>query len=220
MKNSLPKNILFCLLICCIWSCKKINASNTVEKSIRRKSENIDYNLVKQNILNSTEINIESSKKLIFNYCVDSIFPAWMGTEWDFNGTTQIPREGKIACGYFVTTIIRDLGFKIDRVKLAQQVSSAIIKQYCTEIKYFSDIEKMVSALSSETNNLFIVGLDFHTGFLVCENRKLYFVHASYGNPRCVVKELANESAVLASSKTFMTGNFLNPSTIKNYWRK
>ncbi|MBK7139580.1 MAG: hypothetical protein IPH74_11360 [Bacteroidetes bacterium] len=78
----------------------------------------------------------------------------------------------------------------------------------------------MIFALSSDTDNLFIVGLDYHTGFLVCEDGILYFVHASYGNPRCVVKELAKKSVVLASSKTFMTGNFLNPTIIKKYWKK
>ena len=220
MKNSLIKYILVFSIICCFWSCKEINASDNTTKAIEKIAENIDYNAVKKNILNSSETNIEANKTLLFNYCVDSIFPAWMGTEWDFNGTTQIPRGGKIACGYFVTTIIRDLGFKIERVKLAQQVSSAIIKQYCTDIKHFSDIEKMIFALSSDADNLFIVGLDYHTGFLVCEDGILYFVHASYGNPRCVVKELAKESVVLASSKTFMTGNFLNPTIIKKYWKK
>src|SRR6476660_4877291 len=29
------------------------------------------------------------------------IFPSWYGTPWDFNGTTEVPQQGKIACGYF-----------------------------------------------------------------------------------------------------------------------
>lgn len=32
------------------------------------------------------------------------VFPYWYGTKWDFNGTTEMPQEGSIACGYFVTT--------------------------------------------------------------------------------------------------------------------
>jgi len=35
------------------------------------------------------------------------IFPFWYGTEWDFNGTTQQPGTGRIACGYFVSTVLQ-----------------------------------------------------------------------------------------------------------------
>ena len=31
---------------------------------------------------------------------VDSIFPYWLGTEWDFNGYTERPRK-VVVCGYF-----------------------------------------------------------------------------------------------------------------------
>src|SRR2546429_7045322 len=34
------------------------------------------------------------------------IFPSWYGTAWDFYGTTEVPQQGKIACGYFVTTVL------------------------------------------------------------------------------------------------------------------
>ena len=32
------------------------------------------------------------------------VFSYWYKTQWDFNGITQTPQQGKIACGYFVTT--------------------------------------------------------------------------------------------------------------------
>ena len=43
------------------------------------------------------------------------IAPEWMGTPWDFYGTTQQPGRGKIACGYFVTTVLRDAGVRLRR---------------------------------------------------------------------------------------------------------
>ena len=33
----------------------------------------------------------------------DSLFSYWYGTPWNFNGTTKVPKQGSIACGFFVT---------------------------------------------------------------------------------------------------------------------
>lgn len=216
------KNLLLLCILLFFLSCKGKSefANRYLGGKYLDETPSFDYQQVKQNV---KALKIYSEKErttLLYSYAKDTIFPAWMGTPWDFNGTTEIPRTGQIACGYFVTTVIRDLGFKIDRIKMAQQVSSAIIKKYCTDVKHYAEMDKMIADCSKKTNSLFIVGLDFHTGFLLNENGTLYFVHASYGNPRCVVKEKADESAVLASSKTFMTGDFLNESIIHQYWGK
>src|SRR6185503_21378543 len=61
------------------------------------------------------------------------IFPSWYGTGWDFNGTTEVPRQGKIACGYFVSTVLRDAGWRVQRVRLAQQASENIILSLTTD---------------------------------------------------------------------------------------
>src|SRR5688572_11801089 len=44
----------------------------------------------------------------------DSMFEYWYGTRWGFYGTTPKPRQGKIACGYFVTTTLKHLGLNIN----------------------------------------------------------------------------------------------------------
>ena len=61
------------------------------------------------------------------------IFPSWYGTAWDFNGTTEMPQQGKIACGYFVSTVLRDAGWKVQRTRLAQQASENIILSLTTD---------------------------------------------------------------------------------------
>jgi hypothetical protein len=35
-----------------------------------------------------------------------TIFPHWYGTVWDYNGYTNTPKNGVIACGYFVSTTL------------------------------------------------------------------------------------------------------------------
>jgi hypothetical protein len=42
-----------------------------------------------------------------------------------------VPSHGNIACGYFITTLMRDAGIPVQRAKLAQQTTSAIIHKLC-----------------------------------------------------------------------------------------
>ena len=56
---------------------------------------------------------LAKATKLFVLSIFNEIFPAWYGTGWDFYGTTETPKQGKIACGYFVTTVLRDAGVKV-----------------------------------------------------------------------------------------------------------
>ncbi|MBB4805748.1 hypothetical protein HNP38_001020 [Chryseobacterium defluvii] len=131
----------------------------------------------------------------------------WIHTPWSFAGTSREPRKGTIACGYFVTNILSDYGFDINRVYLAQQASSVMIKKLCKDVKYFSkreDLEKYI--LNKDKNQVYIAGLDFHTGFITRENSDTYFIHSSYIKNKGVVKELTKNSQALNASQTFMIG--------------
>ena len=74
---------------------------------------------------------IEKSRNYLNQQIPEHIFDAWYGTKWNFHGTTQTPRQGSIACGYFVTTTLEHAGFKLPRVKMAQQAASVMIKSLC-----------------------------------------------------------------------------------------
>ena len=52
---------------------------------------------------------------------VNGLIPFWYGTEWDFYGYTSVPKQGKIACGYFISTVLLHGGFILNRYTLAQQ---------------------------------------------------------------------------------------------------
>lgn len=141
----------------------------------------------------------------------DSVFEYWYDTPWDFNGTTEVPRKGNIACGYFVTTTLKHLGLGIDRVYLAQQASSAIIKEVCDplSVKVFTNLsyKRMKAWVEQYDGNIFIAGLDNHVGFIVKEANEMYFVHASGISPHKVVKEKCDESNLLVYSKYHMVGH-------------
>lgn len=141
----------------------------------------------------------------------DSIFEYWYDTPWDFYGTTEVPRKGKIACGYFVTTTLKHLGLDIDRVYLAQQASAEIIKTVCdpASIKTFTNMnyKKMITYVKEHPGHIFIAGLDNHVGFIAKQDDEIYFIHASGIGPLKVVKEKCDEAIQLTQSKYHMVGH-------------
>jgi hypothetical protein len=47
---------------------------------------------------------------------------------WDYNGYTNTPKNGVIACGYFVSTTLKHFGFNLNRYDVAKKYSSSIVK--------------------------------------------------------------------------------------------
>lgn len=130
----------------------------------------------------------------------------WLGTAWDFNGITQKPREGKIACGYFVTTLLRDAGFDVERSRLGQQASEIIAKTMTARefirSRSGETLADFVAACRKHAPGVYLVGLDFHTGYLVNDGAELWFVHAAYGTAaQYVIVEKARGSPYLEHSK-------------------
>ena len=147
---------------------------------------------------------VTQAKDVVIRSIYTELFPSWYGTSWDFNGTTQTPRQGKIACGYFVSTVLRDAGWRVQRARLAQQASENIILSLTTEpyVKRFrrAAIGDFVKAVKEWGPGIYVVGLDIHTGFIVNDGAEVYFVHASYVEPFAVVKEVALDSKILQTS--------------------
>jgi hypothetical protein len=140
---------------------------------------------------------------------VDSLVPYWLGTPWDFNGITQTPGKDNIACGYFVTTLLRDAGIAINRVKYAQCASQHLIRQFCdaATIAVLSNAgdEQVMRYFKQQGAGLYLTGLDFHTGFLYYDGEELFFIHSNYIRRQGVVRELALH-ACFASSRYKMIG--------------
>lgn len=206
---------------------------NTINSPVVLTGENYEMTLKsieaeRQNL--AAEYRRSLNKKEFFNKArqtfiksIDAkLFPFWYGTDWDFYGTTQIPKEGKIACGYFVTTVLRDAGLRVQRVSLAQQASENIIKSLTTapHIKRFRNtpIETFVAELKNSGAGLYIVGLDNHVGFILNDDSEVYFVHSSYVEPSEVIREKALTSPILSSSKYRVTGKISGDDALILKW--
>lgn len=166
---------------------------------------------------------INEVKTYLFHQLTAEIFPSWYGTPWDFNGITETPQEGHIACGYFVTTTLRDLGFKIPRVKWAQAASETMIVAATDDVKRFSNVEmKDVYAwLQAHENTIFIVGLDNHTGYVYNNGTEILFVHSSpFNKSHGVVAEPVMEHSPLTVSKYRVFGRILTDEMIISWMEK
>lgn len=159
------------------------------------------------------------SRKYFFVLVNEYIPRYWGGTPWDFNGTTRTPGQGQIACGYFITNTLVDLGFPIERVKLAQAASSVLIQAVTTDIAYPKSVEGLRQyALARPDESVFIVGLDFHTGYVTRKGNSVYFIHSNYIDRKGVMKELVEKSAALANNKFFMIGSISGNEGMLQKW--
>lgn len=158
----------------------------------------------------------------LHNELINRIFPYWYGTSWDYNGYTNIPREGSIACGYFVSTTIKHLGFNLNRYDIAKMYSSDIVKILCVNDYWIcNDLQTFLDKMKSEPDGIYIIGLSNHVGFIERTKGRTYFIHSNYLGSNGVEKELADQSIALSYSTIFWLGNFSNNPKIRDaYFQK
>ncbi|MBC7935713.1 MAG: hypothetical protein H7Y86_10225 [Rhizobacter sp.] len=216
-----PLKLSFCLIICCtFFSCRQTGKKIVPPVTAAPAAANTDIERPSQPYISYSDSitavvkklkdqkNISAINKLVYHTISVDMPLYWHGTKWDFNGTTRTPGDSTIACGYFITTILQDIGLKINRSWLAQQPSSVLIKATCNKIERFaefSDLEKYMD--NTPPHSILIIGLDFHTGFIIKDNSNTYFFHSNYIDRAGVTKELIAVSRALKASKSFMIGN-------------
>ncbi len=157
----------------------------------------------------------------MFNTITEKIFPYWYGTPWDFNGTTRVPKQGSIACGFFVTNILTDVGFNIPRIGWAQSASEVFIKKLApNSIKRFSNrpISEVENYLLRTGDGLYLVGLDQHVGFIVVKDDEIEFVHSNYYQADIgVMSEEIDSANPLNDSNYRVIGKLLSNDMIINW---
>ncbi len=167
------------------------------------------------------EPNRPNLNRIFVNH-FSNLMPFWYGTRYSFYGQTHTPGEGSIACGYFVTTVLQDLGVPIERDKLAQLPSEEMIKELVAKksIQRFSkyDIDDFLQRIRLSGQGLYIVGLDTHTGFILYENEEIRFIHASGSFPFAVVNERAKDAKALQKSIYRVVGKVSDDKAFLGKW--
>lgn len=157
---------------------------------------------------------VQQARQLFTDVLLNDLFPFWYGTMWGFYGDTEVPGDGRIACGYFVTTVLRDVGVQLNRVKLAQCASEEMIKTLVDKkyIRHYNEhsFTQFIQALKKQGEGVYVIGLDNHTGFIIVQSQGVRFVHSSGRWPFAVVNEDAETSVVLKHSVYKVTGLITN----------
>ena len=167
--------------------------------------------------------SVISESRRTLEEALPEMMRCWLGTPWDFNGTCQTPGSGKIACGYFVSTILRDAGFRVERFRLAQQPSQNIIATFLPReemhISAGKPYEDFVDQSISRGPGIHIVGLDKHVAFLVIPaSGGPRFIHSSGGAPKCVVDEDRANAQALQDSNYRVIGNLTRNDEVIHRW--
>ena len=226
------KSLIFFLALLSFNSCtsKEKQVTQTVLNKQPVSKAVINYDSCKAAIQHNRQIQkplwqhlSKADKEKIFTAAVtETIIPAWIGTPWDFNGATEIPQQGNIACGYFVTTVLRDAGLSISCVKLAQCASEQMITTLIQSkyISCFSNIamEDFMIAIRTQGAGLYIVGLDNHTGFIYNDGKDIYFIHSTFIGTRNVQKDNAATNPILKQSKYKVLGKISSDEKVLERW--
>lgn len=170
------------------------------------------------------DVSFDSIKAEFTNHLVDKIIPHWYGTPWSFGGHTAVPNQGKIACGYFISTTLRDMGIKLNRYKLAQQspIDEAKIIS-CGSAIYNVEQESPEKALeeidSLTQEGLHFIGFDTgHVGYLLKRKGALLLIHSNYFSPGAVCIEPLEKSRVFKSFSKFHLVDISNNDVLIQRW--
>ena len=205
--------------------------------SLGRKS-NESYERVREDILSMREslrskyresdadidsTDIERARQAVTHGLIEQIFPHWYGTEWDFDGYTDRPGEGTVACGYFVSTTLKHCGFNLNRFTMAQQwpyhealtisltdTLVAILKPEGGMTKYFQD--------HGISDGLYFAGLDMHVGYLYRRAPDLFFIHSNYIDSLAVMVELADSSKAFNNSGLYYIAPITSNDALIRKW--
>ena len=165
---------------------------------------------------------VEKDARVILELVMPEMMRCWLGTPYDFNGTAEKPGGGKVACGYFVSTVIRDAGFRVNRYKLAQQPSENILRTFLKSdgclLKAGQDFESYTKWVEGMEPGVYLMGLDSHVGFIVNGAEGTRFYHSSGWQKRGVVNEAGNKAGALRHSNWRMIGGLTaNPEVIRTW---
>lgn len=157
---------------------------------------------------NSGDISLDSVGQVFNEILLNNIIPHWYGTDWDFNGHTNTPNKGYIACGYFVSTTLKHMGININRYRLAQQSGANEAKSISindTIYKFYKSNAKEIVQFTKNNleEGIYFVGLNNHVGFILHKKGEVFFIHSSFMGKVKVDIEKAVESEPFTMSTVF-----------------
>jgi hypothetical protein len=201
---------------------------------IQLEPDTISYNQAKTKVAahrsalraqwNAGTIDLDSVGQVFTDLLVNQIMPYWYGTPWDFEGHTDVPNEGMIACGYLVSTTLQHLGLNLNRYRLAQQAALNEAKTLALDEPIVSMIRlslpEVIDQIKELDEGLYIIGLDYHVGLILHQKGEVFFIHSSIFEPVSVVIEPAETSLAMLYNDDYYLAPLSTNQKLMEAWLK
>ena len=190
------------------------------------------YTTEKQNVLQIKShiqldrITEDSLSHLFTNLLTEQIIPHWLGTPWSFEGHTSVPGSGEIACGYFVSTTLKDMGFNLDRYKFAQQLpiheaKTLALGNPLLEINNNSTDERIAILRDTLKEGIYFLGFDQnHVGYIQKKNKDLFVIHSNFIGGEGVVIERIEDSQVFSYYTRIYIADISRNKSLLSKWMR
>lgn len=147
------------------------------------------------------------------------VLPAWLGMPWGLgpDSTPTRPHQAGtvIACGYFVSSTLENLGLKLDtRFRFAQAPALHAQRSLAPaprDLHVFFSIpgDLLARKIAALGEGLYVIGLNNHIGFVDVRGEEVRLIHASYTGEQLVTDEPLAAAQVIANSRA--AGYFVTP---------
>jgi hypothetical protein len=174
--------------------------------------------------LNDGQIGLDSVRMAFTAAIVASIIPYWYGTHWSFEGHTESPRVGDIACGYFVSTTLLHAGLNLNRYRLAQQnpQTEATMLALGSPVRVIQsdNPDTLLARCERELREgLYFIGLgEGHVGYLYKKQGELISIHADYTSPNICVAAQPFDASIYRAFGTFYIADITWNDRLVRYW--
>jgi len=193
----------------------KENYNTLLNKIVNKKT------YFKNQYTTAPQKTLDSVSNYFLDILMNHLVPHWYGTTWTFEGHTNIPNQGEIACGYFVSTTLKHFGFNLNRYKMAQQagLNQALSIQTRNELKIYRNIDYpklKENLLSIYKDGIYFVGLSNHVGYVLIKNKELFFLHSSYCDNKVVIENA--EHSYCFESDIYVFAEISTNKKLLNKW--
>lgn len=189
-----PPGLLRVLLCVCIAGSTAWSDSASVHRAHLYSQAKQDARLLRETLhrrwrelptVQQREVFLDTVADRLSEHLLGRIIPPWMGTRWAFEGYSETPGRGTVACGYFVSTTLRDAGVRVDRFRLAQASPEGEARSIGIDgkhVRLFRDsLQKGLPEVASRlADGLHFVGLFNHVGYLQKSGASIRFLHSDY----------------------------------------
>ena len=151
---------------------------------------------------------LDSVSQIFSDYLLNKIIPYWYGTTWAYEGFTDVPNDGEIACGYFISTTLKHTGLNLNRYKFAQGSGTSGAKTLSfnnpeNKFVYRNEETDYSSMLNAIEDGLYTVGLDCHVGYLYKKDHNSFFIHSNYIEGKVMIENAELSDAFLSHIHLF-----------------